>query len=107
MTSTAQSKAFKLGQWAEIQNSIIKELNRSYVDTLPIERMKKASIDKMLSILDPYTIYVPEESNEDFQLMIILNFRAAKIVFFSVISIFYGIKFVFFQKSFVFLPYQT
>lgn len=40
-------------------------------------------------------------------MMIILNFRAAKIVFFSVISIFYGIKFVFFQKSFVFLPYQT
>ena len=35
----AQSKDFKLGQWMEIQNSIIKELNRSYVDTLPVDRI--------------------------------------------------------------------
>ena len=32
-----QSKSFKLGQWVEIQNAILKELNRSYVDSLPID----------------------------------------------------------------------
>ena len=67
---SAQSKTFKLGQWAEIQNSIIKELNKSYVDTLPVERLMKASINAMLEELDPYTIYIPEEDNEDFQMML-------------------------------------
>ena len=67
---SAQSKTFKLGQWAEIQNSIIRELNRSYVDSLPVDRIMKAGIDAMLEELDPYTIYIPEEENEDFQMMI-------------------------------------
>lgn len=67
---SAQSKTFKLGQWAEIQNSIIRELNKSYVDSLPVDRIMKASIDAMLEELDPYTIYVPEEENENFQMMI-------------------------------------
>lgn len=67
---SAQSKTFKLGQWAEIQSSIIKELNKSYVDSLPVDRIMKAGIDAMLEELDPYTIYVPEEENENFQMMI-------------------------------------
>lgn len=70
VTCFGQSRSFKLGQWTEIQNSIIKELDRSYVDTLPVDRMKKAGIEAMLSELDPYTIYIPEEDNEDLQMMI-------------------------------------
>ena len=57
---SAQSKTFKLGQWAEIHSSIIKELNRSYVDSLPVDRIMKAGIEAMLEELDPYTIYVPD-----------------------------------------------
>ena len=67
---SAQSKTFKLGQWAEIHSSIIKELNRSYVDSLPVDRIMKAGIEAMLEELDPYTIYVPEEENENLQMMI-------------------------------------
>lgn len=66
----AQSKSFKLGQWVEIQDAILKTLNKSYVDTLPVNRMMMSSITTMLQNLDPYTIYVPEEENEDFQMMI-------------------------------------
>jgi carboxyl-terminal processing protease len=69
-TASAQSKTFKLGQWSEIQNSIIKELNRSYVDSLPVDRMMRAGINAMLRELDPYTIYIPEEENEDLQMML-------------------------------------
>ena len=69
-TASAQSKGFKLGQWKEIQHTILKELNSSYVDSLPVDRMMRAGVDAMLKELDPYTIYVPEEENEDFQLMI-------------------------------------
>lgn len=66
----AQSAGFRLGKWTEIQNAIIKELNRSYVDSLPIDRIQRAGVDAMLESLDPYTMYVPEEDNEDFEFMI-------------------------------------
>ena len=69
-TISAQSQNFKLGQWTEIHNSILKELNRSYVDSLPIDRIMRAGVNAMLEELDPYTIYIPEEENEDLQMML-------------------------------------
>ena len=66
----AQSKGFKLGQWSEIHNAIVMELNRSYVDSLPLDRIMRAGVDAMLEELDPYTVYIPEEENEDLQMMI-------------------------------------
>lgn len=70
VASFGQSQNFKLGKWTEIQNSLLKELNRSYVDTLPVDRIERAGIDAMLESLDPYTVYIPEEENEDLQMMI-------------------------------------
>lgn len=69
-TAAGQSKTFRLGQWIEIQNSLLRELNRTYVDSLPVDRMMKAGIDAMLEELDPYTVFIPEEENEDLQMMI-------------------------------------
>ena len=66
----AQTKNFKLGQWTEIHNSILMELNRSYVDSLPLDRIMRAGVDAMLEDLDPYTIYIPEEENEDLDMML-------------------------------------
>ena len=66
----AQSKSFTLGKWVEVNNAILKELNRSYVDSLEVGRIERASIDAMLEALDPYTVYVPEEEQEDFQMML-------------------------------------
>ena len=66
----AQSKNFRLGKWTEIQNAIIKELDRSYVDSLPIDRIERKAVDAMLADLDPYTIYVPQEENEDLEMLI-------------------------------------
>lgn len=68
--ASGQSKSFKLGQWTEIESSILKELNRSYVDSLPLDRIMRAGINAMLENLDPYTIYIPEEENEDLQMML-------------------------------------
>ena len=65
-----QTQKFKLGQWTEINGAILKELNRSYVDSLPLDRIERAGIDAMLDALDPYTVYIPEEENEDLQMMI-------------------------------------
>ena len=69
-TSDAQSQSFRLGQWVEIHNSILKELNATYVDSLQIGRIMRTGIDSMLEELDPYTIYIPEEENEDLQMML-------------------------------------
>ena len=66
----AQSKEFRLGQWTEIHNGIVKELSRSYVDSLPIDKMMREGVDAMLEQLDPYTVYIPEEENEDLQMML-------------------------------------
>lgn len=68
--ASAQSKSFKLGQWSEIHNSIVRELNASYVDSLPVDRIMRAGIDAMLEALDPYTVYIPEEENDDLQMML-------------------------------------
>lgn len=65
-----ESASFKLGKWTEIQTSILKELNRSYVDTLPLDRIEKKSIDALLSNLDPYTVFIPQEENEDLEMLI-------------------------------------
>jgi len=70
ISAAAQSKNFKLGKWTEIQNAILKELDRSYVDTLPVDRMEREAVDAMLASLDPYTVYVPQEENENLEMMI-------------------------------------
>ena len=68
--ASAQSKSFSMAKWVEVYNSILKELNRSYVDSLEVGRIQRAAIDAMLSSLDPYTVYVPEEEREDFQMQL-------------------------------------
>lgn len=70
LTSFGQSQGFKLGKWTEIQNAVLQELNRSYVDTLPVDRIERAAIDAMLDALDPYTVYIPDEEREDLQMML-------------------------------------
>jgi len=67
---TSQSKGFTVGKWVEVQNGILRELNRSYVDSLPLDRIERKGIDAMLENLDPYTIYIPEEETEDLQMLI-------------------------------------
>ena len=70
VTASAQSKSFSLGKWVELHNAILKELNRSYVDSLEVGRIAREGVDAMLEALDPYTVYVPEEEQEDFQMML-------------------------------------
>ena len=70
VSASAQSKGFSLGKWVELHNAILKELNRSYVDSLEVGRIEREGVDAMLEALDPYTIYVPEEEQEDFQMML-------------------------------------
>lgn len=67
---SAQSRQFNLSKWVEVHNAILKELNRSYVDSLEVGRIERAGVDAMLDALDPYTQYVPQEEQENFQMML-------------------------------------
>ena len=67
--AAAQSQNFTLGQSLEIQNSILRNLARSYVDSLEFDKMMRAGIDAMLGYIDPYTVYFPEEQDENVQMM--------------------------------------
>ncbi len=42
----------------------------TYVDTLPVDRMNRKAVDAMLEELDPYTVYVPVEEDEELQMMV-------------------------------------
>ena len=65
----SNNRHFELSKNLEIFNSLYKSLNLHYVDTIPLSRMVKAGIDGMLRNIDPYTVYIPTEKDEDFTLM--------------------------------------
>ena len=67
--ANSKDRHFELSKNLEIFNSLYKSLNLHYVDTIPLNKMVKAGIDGMLRNIDPYTVYIPAEKEEDFTLM--------------------------------------
>ena len=67
--ANSNDKYFELSKNLEIFNSLYKSLNLHYVDSIPLNKMVKAGIDGMLRNIDPYTVYIPAEKEEDFALM--------------------------------------
>ena len=61
--------SFKISKNLTIFNSVLRELDMFYVDTLSYNKMMKTTIDNMLEKLDPYTVYLPEEETEDLTFM--------------------------------------
>jgi len=65
----AQERYFEIGKNIEIFNSVFRELDMFYVDTLDIPKTVKSGIENMLKGLDPYTEYYSEDDMEDFTFM--------------------------------------
>lgn len=63
------NRTFRISKNLNIYNSIFRELDMFYVDTLNYDKIVRTSIDKMLGNLDPYTVYIPEEETEDLTFM--------------------------------------
>ncbi len=57
---------FEISRNLDIFNSLFKELNLFYVDTINAEKVIGDGMNAMLSRLDPYTQYIPEKDREDF-----------------------------------------
>lgn len=63
-------RKFNLSQQLNIFNTIIKELDLFYVDTIVPEKIIKDGVDAMLSKLDPYTVYYSEDNADELKMMI-------------------------------------
>ena len=52
---------FQVSKNLDVFNSIFKELDMFYVDTIDPQKVIRTGIDAMLDEIDPYTVYYPEE----------------------------------------------
>lgn len=60
---------FEIAKNLDIYYTLFRELDLFYVDNIDPGHLVKSSIDKMLSTLDPYTVYIPESKMEDYAFM--------------------------------------
>ena len=67
--SKPEQRTFRISKNLTIFNSVFRDLDLFYVDTLSYDKMVKATIDNMLEKLDPYTVYLPEEETDDLTFM--------------------------------------
>lgn len=61
---------FEVSKNLEIFNSLVKETEMFYVDTVDVEKAVRRGIDAMLDGLDPYTEYIPEQEMDDFKQLV-------------------------------------
>ena len=66
---SAQSDEFNTGKYLEIQSMILRTIDAQYVDSVKLEDLIHTGIDAMLATLDPYTVFIPEENEEDLDIM--------------------------------------
>ena len=61
---------FQVSKNLDVFNSVYKELDMFYVDTIDPQKVIRAGIDAMLEEIDPYTVYYPEDDLDDLKQMI-------------------------------------
>ncbi|MCI6551325.1 MAG: S41 family peptidase [Prevotella sp.] len=67
---------FEVAKNLEVLNTIYKQLDMMYVDTLDANEVLGTGIEAMLRSLDPYTVYYPEDKVRDLKSMITGNMGA-------------------------------
>ena len=61
---------FTISKYLDLFHSVFRELDMMYVDTLDVADAVETGIQAMLADLDPYTVYYPEEEDEDLKMML-------------------------------------
>lgn len=64
-----QERYFEINKNIDIFNTLLRELDMFYVDSLDLKKTIKVGIDQMLASLDPYTEYFDEEQTKEFATM--------------------------------------
>ncbi|MTK54512.1 MAG: S41 family peptidase [Paludibacter sp.] len=65
----ANERRFSMSKNLDVFNSVVRELDAFYVDTLNYDKTIRAGIDNMLEGLDPYTVYMPKEETDELKMM--------------------------------------
>jgi len=68
-TTSAQDNGFEVLKSLEHIDQVYENLDKYFVDEVPVGNLSKVAIDAMLKELDPYTVYYHESNIEDYQLM--------------------------------------
>ncbi|MDD4489122.1 MAG: S41 family peptidase [Paludibacter sp.] len=63
------TKTFHISKSLSIFNSVLREVDLYYADTLDHEKLVKSAVDQMLRNVDPYTVYIPESESDDITFM--------------------------------------
>ena len=63
------NRFFEISKNLEIYQSVIRELDMYYVDSINPGELIEGSMNSMLEKLDPYTNYIPESEMADFKFM--------------------------------------
>ena len=71
---SGDDRNFQIAKNLDTFNSIVKELDMFYVDTLDPNKTVREGIDYMLSSLDPYTEYYPEDDQAELQQILNASF---------------------------------
>jgi len=64
------SHNFQVSKNLDIFNALYKELDMFYVDTINPQDLVRAGIDAMLQKIDPYTVYYPEDDQDELKQMV-------------------------------------
>lgn len=67
---SGDDRNFQVAKNLDIFNSIVKELDLFYVDTIDPNKTIREGIDNMLYSLDPYTVYYPENDQDELEMMV-------------------------------------
>lgn len=67
---SGDSRSFQIAKNLDVFNSIVKELDMFYVDTINPNKTIREGIDAMLYSLDPYTEYFPEDDQAELEQML-------------------------------------
>lgn len=67
VASIAADRKADISRNLDIFNSIYRELQTTYVDTIDANKSINTAINSMLNQIDPYTEYIPEDAQKDFR----------------------------------------
>ena len=68
-TVEQDDRYFQIVKSLDVFTTLFKEVNAYYVEEINPTELMKIGIDAMLSSLDPYTDYIPEDDIEDYRTM--------------------------------------
>ena len=62
-------RLFEVTRSLDVFSSLFREVTINYVDEPDPDKLSKTAIDAMLESLDPYTVYIPKEESEAFDMI--------------------------------------